>query len=123
MPVALALCSYTLNPAANIGVAGAMAMAPSAITPHAFQLKAPRLRIPWILLAIESVDGACPPAGAPAVAGGDPSGKAGLVRLARKSIRTVAPSAQGVKRKGPSRGVGGGEARRGMRVFRRSALE
>src|SRR5579862_2686174 len=63
MPVALALCSYTLNPAANIGVAGAMAMAPSAITPHACQLKAPRLRIPWILLAIESVDGACPPAG------------------------------------------------------------
>src|ERR1700680_1480040 len=63
MPVALALCSNTLNPAANSGVAGAMAMAPSAITPHGFQLKAPRLRIPWILLAIESVDGACPPAG------------------------------------------------------------
>src|SRR5258708_3811457 len=64
MPVALALCSNTLNPAANTGVAGAMAMAPSsAITPHGFQFKAPRLRIPWILLAIESVDGACPPAG------------------------------------------------------------
>src|SRR5579864_4121519 len=116
MPVALALCSYTLNPAANIGVAGAMAMAPSAITPHACQLKAPRLRIPWILLAIESVDGACPPA----VAGGDPSRKAGLVRLARKSIRTVAPKRPGCQTHRSLLPTG---SRRGMRVFRRGALE
>src|ERR1700688_582927 len=91
MPVALALCSNTLNPAANTGAEGAMAIAPSAITPHAFQLKAPRLRIPWILLAIESVDGTCPPAGPPPYDGGSPSGKAELGRLGAQIYLNVSP--------------------------------
>src|ERR1700688_3031045 len=81
MPVALALCSNTLNPAANTGVAGAMAMAPSAITAHALKLKAPRLRIPLILLAIESVDGACPPAGRRPWRGGVPPARPGSYGL------------------------------------------
>src|SRR5437016_11054149 len=90
MPVALALCSNTLNPAANIGVAGAMAIAPSAITPNGFQLKAPRLRIPWILLAIESVDGACPPAGRRPWQAAIPLESPGSGGLARKSVGTLA---------------------------------
>src|ERR1700688_4589674 len=91
MPVALALCSNTLNPAANTGAEGAMAIAPSAITPHAFQLKAPRLRIPWIFLAIKSVDGTCPPAGPPPYDGGSPSGKAELGRLGAQIYLNVSP--------------------------------
>ncbi len=70
MPVALALCSEMLNPAAKAGAAGMVTIAASAAStastamPGALKLKAPRLRIPWILLAIESVDGSRPPQGA-----------------------------------------------------------
>src|SRR5260370_34080472 len=90
MPIGLAPCSKMANPAANIGVAGAMAMTPSAITPNGFQLKAPRLRIPWILLAIESVDGTCPPAGRRPWQAAIPPQRPGSGGFARKSIGTLA---------------------------------